>query len=804
MAGGSRPVGRQKRVGSGSGGGVFKRGSGLGKRTGGPVGSSSGYSGRPSGSFGVSGGTGPLGGAPQPDGPVPNRGVPFGGGCLKLVLVGLAILFVLYFLSSLFGDGGGMDFLVPAGGQSGQGFVPPSETAATTYIDRGPYDVDDSVSSLARPKRTVLKGDGTDTVTIMVYMCATDLEARSGMATADLNEMLHSDIASNVNVIVETGGASRWQNTVISNTTNQRYQVTEQGLRPLEKNLGKRSMVDPRTLADFITYSARNFPADRYMLVLWDHGAGSLNGYGYDEFFPRDTMTLAEVASALKAGGTAFDIIGFDACLMSTVESAVVLEPYADYMIASEEVEPGIGWHYTGWISALSANTSIPTTDLGKKLIDDYVAEVRTRVPRSQATLSLVDLAELKGTVPTALAAFSSSTTELIDGQEYRQVSDARAGAKEFSPQSRLNQVDLIHFAENLGTPEATALADALRGCVKYNRTSTNIANANGLSVFFPYGGLGQVGSMLDAYEQIGIGDEYREFVRSFASVSAGGQVAAPSGSGMLDVLLSGGQAAPSGGGSADAVAALLEAFLASGDYGRVAPDAADWLDAGRVEAAAGLYGSARIDPASLTLSQVDGQRVLSLTDDQWDIVQYMEMNVFVDDGEGFIDLGLDNVYEFTPDGDLVMEYDGTWLALNGHIVSYHLVSEDRDGDTYTIRGRVPALLNDVAVDIIVVFDDENPYGRVLGAQRRYDAEAETPTIAKGLIDIVAGDRIDYLCDYYTYEGEYSDTYMLGDPYTATGTWEIENLPIDSEAYQMTYRITDIYGNSFWTPAVSD
>lgn len=131
-------------------------------------------------------------------------------------------------------------------------------------------------------------------------------------------------------------------------------------------------------------------------------------------------------------------------------------------------------------------------------------------------------------------------------------------------------------------------------------------------------------------------------------------------------------------------------------------------------------------------------------------------------------------------------------------------MSEDRDGDTYTIRGRVPALLNDVAVDIVVVFDDENPYGRVLGAQRRYDAEAETPTIAKGLIDIVAGDRIDYLCDYYTYEGEYSDTYMLGDPYTATGTWEIENLPIDSEAYQMTYRITDIYGNSFWTPAVSD
>ena len=800
MAAGGRPVGRQKRVGPGSGGGVFRRGGGLGGRTGGPVGSPGGYTGRPTSS------QGPLG-EPSGGGMPPTRGIPMSGGCLKLVIIGAIILFGLYLLSSLFGGGGGIDLsgITDAPGVTGaQGFVPATSQAATTYVDRGAYAVDASVSELARAKRTVLKGGGKDTVTVMVYICASDLESRSGMATADLNEMLHADIAENVNIVIETGGATRWQNTVVSGTTNQRYQVTEQGLRPLEKNLGKRSMVDPSTLADFISYSRKTFPADRYMLVLWDHGAGSLNGYGYDEHFGRDTMTLAEIASALKAGGTAFDFVGFDACLMSTVEAAVVLEPYADYMIASEEVEPGIGWHYTGWISALSGNTSIPTTDLGKKLIDDYVAEVRNRVPRSQATLSLVDLAEFKGTVPQALAGFSSSTTELLDTQDYQQVSDARAGAKEFSPQARLNQVDLIHFAENLGTPEADALADTLRGCVKYNRTSTNISNANGLSVFFPYGGLGQVGSMLDAYEQIGIGDEYREFVRSFASVSAGGQVAAPQGGGMMDVLLGGGQQAPSGGGSADAVAALLEAFLASGNYARVAPDAGNWLDTGLMQQAAGLLQDERLDPADITITERSGQRVLALTDEQWDLVQSMEMNVFVDDGAGFIDLGLDNVYEYTPDGDLLMEYDGTWLALNGHTVSYYLVSEDRDGDSYSIKGRVPALLNDEAVDIMVVFDDQDPYGRVIGAQRRYDKDAETDMVAKGLIDIVPGDRIDYLCDYYTYEGEYTDTYMLGEPYTATGTWEIENLSIDSDAYQMAYRITDIYGNRYWTPTISD
>jgi len=77
-------------------------------------------------------------------------------------------------------------------------------------------------------------------------------------------------------------------------------------------------------------------------------------------------------------------------------------------------------------------------------------------------------------------------------------------------------------------------------------------------------------------------------------------------------------------------------------------------------------------------------------------------------------------------------------------------------------------------------------------------------TVPKGLIEIVAGDKIDYLCDYYTYDGEYTDTYKLGEQYTVTGQWEIANAPVGDLGYQMTYRITDIYGNRYWTPSISD
>ena len=108
-----------------------------------------------------------------------------------------------------------------------------------------------------------------DEFTIMVYMCGSDLESRSGMATADLNEMLHADISDNVNIIVETGGASAWKNNVISSRTNQRYQVTSDGLVLLEDNLGKKQMTDPATLTDFIEYCTDNFDANRYALILW-------------------------------------------------------------------------------------------------------------------------------------------------------------------------------------------------------------------------------------------------------------------------------------------------------------------------------------------------------------------------------------------------------------------------------------------------------------------------------------------------------------------------------------------------------
>ena len=352
----NRPQGRRKKVTSG-GSGAHRRGDGLGT---GPVGSGS-YSG---------GQTGGGGGA--------KRAAAGGGGLITLLIIG-------FFLFKMFsgGSGGGGDLLGSLTGGSGGvdiGSVPSGFGFSTEDTASGSLTsdnaVDTSVATGSRDKRTVIKGNNEDVVTIMVYMCGTDLESKYGMASSDMEEMRAATYGDNVNVIVFTGGCSKWKVSGISNKVNQIYQIKNGQIGRLVEDAGSKPMTDPNNLASFIQFCSKNFPANRNELILWDHGGGSVTGYGYDEKNKNSgSMSLAGIKQALKSGGVQFDFIGFDACLMATAETALMLNDHADYLIASEETEPGIGWYYTRWLTNLCQNTSMPTLDIGKNIVDDFVSE---------------------------------------------------------------------------------------------------------------------------------------------------------------------------------------------------------------------------------------------------------------------------------------------------------------------------------------------------------------------------------------------------------------------------------------------
>lgn len=755
MADNNRPVSHGKNV-VGQSNGVNKRGSGLGT---GPVGNQN-YNGHKNSSSNNS-----------------NGGKRAGGGSMLGIIIAIVVL--------LLGGGGGLSSILGSSGSSGGTGMTSTNTSTST--------LDTSVAQGSRAKRTVIKGGGDDVITIMVYMCGTDLESKYGMATADLNEMKNATIADNINIIVYTGGCNQWKDSTISSTVNQIYKVESGKLICLEKDMGNAAMTKPENLTSFIQYCTSNYPANRNELILWDHGGGSITGYGYDEKNRASgSMTLAGINTALKNAGTTFDFIGFDACLMATVENGLMLTNYADYMIASEETEPGVGWYYTNWLTKLSNDTSMATIEIGKNIVDDFVDVCAQKCQGQQTTLSVVDLAELEATVPSELSEFAKDTNSMIQNNDYKAVSTARNGAREFARSSNIDQVDLVDFAMNLDTKSGEELADALKGCVKYNRTSTNMTNAYGLSIYFPYKKAGKVPQVVNTYQSIGMDDEYSKCIQEFASLEANGQVtasssySAPNVSGNLGGIL--GQMIISGLGDGSIDLGTL-ASLASGRA--MSQDDQD------------AYIAANSFNADNLIWLMDGNTYkMTLPEDQWSLVTDLELNVFYDDGEGYIDLGVDNVFDLDDDGQLIGEYDMTWFGIDGQVVAfYHLDTIESDGVT-TITSYVPAYLNGERVRLLVVFDNEHPDGYLVGANTDYN-NGETEAVAKNVTELNAGDKIDFICDYYSYDGTYLDSYYLGDTITVSDDMEIGYLELPSDAVvKATYKFTDIYQQVYWTPEI--
>ncbi len=779
-------------------------------------------------------GMGPVGasGGPRPGSGKPGGGKPGGGitraGGLSLPVIVIAV--IAYFL---FGGGGGGTTTTTSSSQSGgygqsayssQGSTSGGYSSSTgqthnTWVDSTgtSENLNTTVSSGAREKYTKLLGSGKDTVTLMVYMCGTDLESQNGMATSDLQEMAAASLGDKINLLVYTGGCKRWNNNIIDNKNNQIYQITSNGMRRLVSNDGQKAMTDPATLSAYIKWCRANYPATRYGLILWDHGGGSVSGYGYDEKFGRNvgSMDLAGINKALKDGGTQFDFIGFDACLMATAETALMLNPYADYMIASEETEPGIGWYYTNWLTDLGRNTSIATTSLGKEIVDDFVNTCAGKCRGQQTTLSVVDLAEFADTVPARLSDFSKSVSSMIANKEYKTVSNARYATREFAASTRIDQVDLAHLALNIGNSQGKELAKALRSAVKYNRTSSNMTNAYGVSIYFPYRRSTYVDKICSTYTQIGMDESYAKCIQEFASLTTSGQVATGGSSGSFGSLFdslggySGGYTQGSSNsysGSSDEIAALLNAFLGGG-YGSV-----NGLSGSNTNFLTGRAMSTEdtveyisdnfFGSASLTWNEEAGEYKMSLSDEQWDLVHELDLNMYYDTGKGYVNLGYDNLFSFDENGSLVADTDRNWLSINGSPVSYFHMDTIDDGENYTITGRVPALLNGERVELILVFDNDNPYGFVAGALHRYDEETETLTVAKNLTEIKDGDTLDFLADLYSYDGEFTANYYIGEQLVVDGELEISNDDIGDGDVIITYRFTDIYNQEYWADSI--
>ena len=424
-----------------------------------------------------------------------------------------------------------------------------------------------------------------------------------------------------------------------------------------------------------------------------------------------------------------------------------------------------------------------------------------------------MDLSELSNTVPSLLGNFSKAISTQISDKNYQKIAQARNQTREFAANTRIDQVDLVHLALNTGLKEGEALSKAIRSAVKYNRTSVNMSNAYGLSIYFPYRSSAKyVDSMSKTYSEIGMDADYTNCIRQFASLQVSGQAAQGGTGSAYDTLFgdyAGGFSGMDSTGTSDLIGALLTGFL-GGDYSSVPgmrSSGASFLSdrALSEEDTLEYLKENHFDATQLAWVTEDGREKIKLSDQQWSMVTDLELNTFYDTGKGYADMGLDNVYEFDEAGNLIADEGKYWISINGQPVAYYHIDTLDDGTNYTITGRVPCMLNGQRSNLMLVFDNEHEKGYVAGAFSDYSKDDEIDVVGKEITELVAGDVIEPLCDLYDYSGNYNDTYYLGNPLeisSSAADLTISDTALGDGTALVTYRFTDMYGANHWTQTI--
>lgn len=601
-------------------------------------------------------------------------------------------------------------------------------------------------------------GDGSWVV--YWYLCGSDLETNGGFATTDLSEMMEVQLPENVNVVIQTGGAAVWQNDQMDPEKLQRWLYNSEGLKLIEEQ-DTANMGDAQTLYEFLAFANENYPADKVAVTFWNHGGGSVSGAAFDELHGLDSLDLAEMYQAFDAvwpadaEHPALELVGFDTCLMATVDVASTFQGFAKYLVASEEVEPGNGWLYSGWLGALAENTDMDGAALGVAICDTYYQGCEAVGTQDQTTLSVTDLSKLDP----LLEAYESFGQEALaasaeDPGFFAELGRAAVQSENYGGNTReqgyTNMVDLGHLARQTAwmLPSAQNVCDALTDCVLYQVGGPYRAEATGLSCYYSYNG--DVDD-LNGYITVG---ESTAFKHLYAYELTG-------------ELAEGG-----------------EEYLSSLNIGelpeRVTLADMDW------------------EGAPLDLDD-EGTSFLTLGPEANGVLAGIGFSLFYVDeaGDQMLLLGTDN--DLTADWENGVFYDnfrGVWGALDGHLVYMELSFE---GDDYNLYS-VPILLNGEAYNLQVAYDFTAEEWSILGASQGLD---ESGMASKELRLLAEGDVITTIWKAATFTGDDDFEMYAAEELTVTADTAFGEAPLFDGSYSMVFEMWDAAGNYACSDAVT-
>ncbi|MDD4444255.1 MAG: clostripain-related cysteine peptidase [Eubacteriales bacterium] len=597
---------------------------------------------------------------------------------------------------------------------------------------------------------------------IYFYLCGSDLETNGGAATNDLAELLDVQLPENIKIIIQTGGASYWQNELISPDHIERYVFDSDGLSLVEQ-LPQSNMGDEGTLSEFLAFAKENYPAEKTGFIFWNHGGGSIGGAAYDENFGGDSLKLDEMYRAFYAnyelaeGNQPFEFIGFDTCLMATVDVAYTFSDVAKYLVASQELEPGNGWYYTGWADALSRDPGMDGLTLGTIICDTYREGCEAVGTADEITLSVTNLTryyEFLGAYnefgnEALVNACEDSNFISSFGRIAMSTENYGGNTKE---QGYTNMVDLGHLARQASDmlpATSDAVLSALDDCIEYQIRGPYRQEATGLSCYFSLNGDIED---YNGYASLGAGEAFKYYYAL----------------GLTGDLTEEGMA-----------------YLSEMDYESV-PQIQTLATQG--------WENHPLDVDE------NGSAILTLGPAAADILTGMYIQLYyVDPAQNFmLLLGSDNdLFADWENGIFKDNFRGVWGGLDGCLVYMEIAFE---GDDYNLYS-VPILLNGEEYNLNVIYDFGKEAYEVQGARKPIDVNGMAD---KNLRYLVEGDVITTIHYGSSISGESDELLPVEvDTITVTPETSFSEIELGDGFFLQVFEMRDMQGTVAYSDVVT-
>ena len=593
---------------------------------------------------------------------------------------------------------------------------------------------------------------GVKETTVYMYMVGSNLEDTYGAGSVNLAQIKDATAAgSGLKFIIEAGGSDRWFTDGFKNRKTARYMIKDGEVTLLEILPDNTCMSKEKTLEDFLKWARKSYPSDRKMLFFWDHGGG-IYGYGVDDLNPREDrsmLSVPEIVSALEGAKDKYDLIAFDACLMQTMEVALAMEPYADYLLASEENEPNSGMYYAAAFSRLAKEPYLETLKFGAMMCSSYDQSIERIMggPQPGYTMSMTDLRYM----PEAAETFISYLSRLdrnfkSDKDSFKNMSMARSRSYEFQMQDHIDLIDFVQQSEMPASEKKAFVSKINKAIAVRNSGSAN--HINGLAVYMPYDDLIKYTDAYNTLKGLDMNSETKVY-NDFASI--------------------------------------IGSQKGRGEAGQYTDfEYEPWYEDSFKDYKINVYRE------NIPLIKKGHEYAIDLTDEEWDTITGYEQGLKMRVGNRFVDLGSDNVFDWDEKGHYMLDFNDTWVAINGVVVALHPGTPKDVGNGKIIySGTVDATLNfiypiKIYIEWVDVGDVEGE-GVVLGYLPNGDNtdEIDEVGIPKGLKQFKSSNVVTFLYDWYDENGEYLST--------AAG-----HMPIDVGVKGLTVTQKDISSEEYY------